>query len=94
MQKANKEIMESLEGFFDSNSGEVLEYMEKMLYEWYQHYAQDHYHIDRINDMVGGIFKVNDLLLKLNDAMISLKEEQGLAPKHLNSDHYDYSYAS
>jgi hypothetical protein len=92
--EGGKMIAEALEGFFKTSSGEVVEYLEKMLYEWYQHYALDHYQIEQINEMVNGVFRVNDLLLKLNDAMIALNEEKGIENGNLPSDHYDYRYAS
>jgi hypothetical protein len=94
MDTSNKQINEALESFFDSCSGETVEHLEKLLYEWYQHYAQSHCDIQRINEMVGYVFRVNDLLLKLNDAMIAQKQAQGITTHHLPSDHYDYSYAS
>jgi hypothetical protein len=94
MDNKRQIIMDALESFFSHSGGEAIEYLEKMMYEWYQHYAQEHYHIDHINDVVNTTFRVNDLLLKLNDAMIALKEEQGQQPDHLSSDHYDFRYAS
>ena len=89
-----QELMQALESFFQENSGEMVEYLEAMMYEWYQHYAQEHHDIDHINRMFNSAFKVNDLLLKLNDAMIELKKEQGRDTGNLQSDHYDYRYAS
>ena len=94
MDNKRQMIMDALESFYRHSGGEVIENLEKMMYEWYQHYAQDHHHIDHINEVVNSTFRVNDLLLKLNDAMIALKEEQGLEVRQLRSDHYDYSYAS
>jgi hypothetical protein len=94
METGKQMLTDTLENFFSGSSGEELEYLEKMLYEWYQHYAQDHYEIDKINEMIAGVFKVNDLILKLNDAMVTLKKEQGVKATHLSSDHYDYRYAS
>ena len=76
MDTQHKQIMEALELFFRDGSGEEVEYMESMLYEWYQHYAQDHHPIEHINEVVNGAFRVNDLLLKLNDIMLAMKEDQ------------------
>lgn len=84
----------ALDSFFESSSGELVESLERMLAEWYQHYARDHYDPEKINDMVNGVFKINDLILKLNDALIALNEEKGIKAKHLPSDHYDFRYAS
>jgi hypothetical protein len=94
MDNKRQMIMDPLESFYRHSGGEVIEYLEKMMCEWYQHYARDHYHIDHINEVVSNTFRVSDLLLKLNDAMIALKEEQGLEAGHPRSDHYDFLYAS
>ena len=69
METQKTEIREALATFFKEDAGEVVEFMESMLYDWYQHHARDHYTIDYINDVVNAAFRVNDLLLKLNDAM-------------------------
>ncbi len=89
-----QKLMQVLESFFQENSGEAVEYLESMMYEWYQHYAQEHHDADHINQMFNKAFKVNNLLLQLNDAILELKKEQGRDDGHLQSDHFDYRYAS
>ena len=69
METQKTEIREALTAFFKEDAGEVVEFMEFMLYDWYQNHARDYYTIDYINDVVNAVFRVNDLLLKLNDAM-------------------------
>jgi hypothetical protein len=69
MEAQTTQIKEALDSFFREDSSEVVEFMEALLYDWYQHYAMDHYHIEHINKVVNAAFKVNELLLKLNDAM-------------------------
>jgi hypothetical protein len=76
METQTTQIKEALDAFFKEDSSEVVEYMEALLYDWYQHYAVDHYHIEHINKMVNAAFKVNDLLLKLNDAMQAARADQ------------------
>ena len=78
METQEQKIMDALESFFKDDSEKVVEYMESMLYDWYQHYAQDNYQIEHINEVVNGAFRINDLILKLYDIMLSTKEEQGL----------------
>lgn len=68
METQEMQIREALYTFYKENSADVVEIMESMLYDWYQHYAVNHYHIEHINKVVNAAFKVNDLLLKLNDA--------------------------
>ena len=83
METQNRQIMEALNSFFREDSSELVEYMESMLYEWYQHYAQDHHTIDHINEVVNSAFRVNDMLLKLNDIMQSFgKSEDIKAEQH------------
>lgn len=73
--EAHKElIQDALISFFKDDSEEVVEFMESMLYDWYQHYAVDHYHIEHINKVVNTAFKVNDLLLRLNNAMQAARD--------------------
>lgn len=91
--ETNRSIHEVLEGFFKTSTGEEIEILEKLLYEWYRNYAIDHHHIDRINEVVHTVFKVNDLLLQLNDETVALKESLGEVAENLKSDHYDYRYA-
>ena len=94
MKTAIQLIEEALTSFFETSSGEQVETLERMMSEWYQHYARDQYDSTAINEMVNGVFRISDLILRLNDAMVTLKEEQGIKTDHLPSDHYDYRYAS
>jgi hypothetical protein len=85
METQNKQIIMALNSFFQEDSGKVVDYMESMLYEWYQHYAQNCHSIEHINEVVNSAFRVNDLLLKLMDAMnVALPQESP----------YDFSLAS
>ena len=74
MEAHKDPIKDALESFFNEYSGEVVEYMESLLFDWYQHYAMDHYHIDHINKLVNAAFRVHDLLLNLQDAMQAEKK--------------------
>jgi hypothetical protein len=78
MEAEKLEIRNALITFFKDDAGDVVEYMESMLYDWYQHYAMGHYNIDHINHVVNAAFRVNDLLLKLNDAMRDERNEKEL----------------
>jgi hypothetical protein len=78
-----KMIIEAVDRFFSQVPGEIIEYMESVLFEWYQHHAREHYSIDHVNEVVNNAFRVNELLLKLNEAMIILKKEQGLDTGYL-----------
>ena len=93
METQVQEIMDALESFYKDDSEKVLEFMESMLYDWYQHYAQKNYRIEHINEVVNGAFKVNDLLLKLHDIMLAIKEEQGMKYENPQQDLIDYSIA-
>jgi len=93
MEARLQKIIETLSSFLKEDADEVIGFMESMLYDWYQHYAQDHYTIDHINEVVNSTFKVNDLLLKLHDAMLSLKEEEGGIGDNLLKDSFEFKYA-
>jgi hypothetical protein len=86
-------IMDILETFFRDGSEDLVEIMESMLYEWYQHYALSHYEREHINEVVNGAFRVNELLLKLNDAMRANKKEEGTTEEHSHEDHFNLLYA-
>jgi hypothetical protein len=68
-------ILQAVESFFNETPGGVVEYLESMLYDWYQYSHQDRYRIEQVNEYVNVMFRVNDLLLKLTDAMAIMKEE-------------------
>jgi hypothetical protein len=80
METPKLEIRNALNTFFKDDAGEVVEYLESMLYDWYQHYAMGHYSMEHINNVVNAAFRVNDLLLKLNDAMQDEKNGKKLCP--------------
>jgi len=46
METYNKQMMEALELFFKDDSGDVVEYMESILYEWYQYHALEFHQVD------------------------------------------------
>jgi hypothetical protein len=71
-------ILDTLESFFKDGSEDLVEIMESMLYEWYQHYALENYPREHINKVVNGAFRVNELLLKLSDAALTMKREKEL----------------
>jgi hypothetical protein len=73
-----KMVLDAVDAFFNETSDEVVEYLESMLYEWYQYYAQDRYQVEHIDKFVNVMFRVNDLLLRLKDARHSLKEKNGV----------------
>jgi hypothetical protein len=87
------QIMDALESFYKEDSGKVVEYMESMLYDWYQHYAQDNYRIEYINEVVNGAFKVNDLILKLHDIILDMMEEQDMKFEKPQQGLIDYGIA-
>jgi hypothetical protein len=66
-------MLQALESFFHAYPENVVCHMETMLYDWYTH-AQEHYPSGHIDEVVNRTFKVNDLLLKLYDAMLLLKD--------------------
>ena len=92
--------MEALESFFKDDSGDVVEYMELILYEWYQNHALEFHQVDQINEVVNGAFRVNELLLKLKDIILAMKKDQSrIDQQDLNVDHpqgdpFDYRFAS
>lgn len=86
-------IPDILGTFFRNGTEDLVEIMEAMLYEWYQHYALEHYQREHINEVVNGVFRVNDLLLKLNDAMQQIKKEQGRSADHFHEDHFNLLFA-
>jgi len=100
METYNKQMMEALESFFKDDSGDVVEYMESILYEWYQYHALEFHQVDHINELVNGAFRVNELLLKLQDIMLAIKkdqsriDEQDLRVYHLQWDPFDYRFTS
>ncbi|MFO7669208.1 MAG: hypothetical protein R6W31_06085 [Bacteroidales bacterium] len=73
-----KMISDAVDAFFKETSDEVVEYLESMLYEWYQYYAQDRYQVEHIDKFVNVMFRVNDLLLRLQDAHHTLKDNNGV----------------
>lgn len=93
METQVQEIMEALDSFFKDDSDKVVAYMESMLYDWYQHYAQENYRIDHINEVVNGAFKVNDLLLRLHDIRLAIKEVQDMKSERPQQDLIDYCFA-
>jgi hypothetical protein len=100
METYDKQIMAALESFFKDDSANVVEYMESILFEWYQHHALEYHKSDHINEVVNEAFRVNELLLKLQDIMLAMKEdqsmtqEQDLKKDHPQGDHFDYRFAS
>jgi hypothetical protein len=66
-------MLQAIESFFQAYPKNVVSHMESMLYDWYTH-AQDYYPSGHIDEVVNRTFKVNDLLLRLFDAMLLLKD--------------------
>lgn len=83
-------IIEAVDSFFSQVPVEVIAYLESVLFEWYQHKAKDHDSMEHVNEVVNSAFRVNDLLLKLNEAMIALREEQGLDAGYLHLEDTDF----
>jgi hypothetical protein len=93
MEAQSMQIRDALNSFFKDDSGDMVEYMESMLYDWYQHYAINHYHIDHINKVVNAAFRVNDLLLKLHDAMQAAESGKEIKANREDQDLCSYSKA-
>ena len=93
MKTTEKRILEAVEAFFQEGSGEVIDYLEAMLSEWYVQTRADR-DDPYVSQMVNKVFQVNDLLLKLQDAMIAYREAQGADATSLESEHYDFRFAS
>jgi hypothetical protein len=67
-EKMIREIIGSLQECSNVNAVACL---ESMLFEWYQYYAPAHYDDDHIHEVVNTTFRVNELLLKLQDLLPS-----------------------
>jgi hypothetical protein len=48
--------------------------MESMLFEWYRYYAPDHCENEHIDEVVNTAFRVNELLLKLQEVVHRFSE--------------------
>lgn len=94
METQMKQIIEALESFFKKCDNDVVETMESMLYDWYQHYALEHYQQEHITEVVNGAFRVNDLLLKLREAICSQPDGQDIQREQLGEEHFDFRFAS
>ena len=88
-----KQCMEALDSFFNDNTGDVVEYMESMLYDWYQHYAQEHYSQEHIDNIVNGAFRVNELLLRLAEARSDGEQDHRLQGEPEPGEQIDYLFA-
>jgi hypothetical protein len=68
-------ILEIVESFLSNSCGDEVTCLEAMLFEWYQHYALYHYDSSHTDKVVNSAFRINDLLLKLQDAIHSDGED-------------------
>jgi hypothetical protein len=94
METQMKQIIEALDSFFKRCDSDVVETMESMLYDWYQHYALEHYEQEHITEVVNGAFRVNDLLLNLREAICTLRDGEDISQDPLGEEYYDYRFAS
>jgi hypothetical protein len=71
---AEQELLEIAETFFTNACVDAVACMESMLVEWYQYYAPEHCDNDHIDEVVNTTFKVNELLLKLQEVVVKFCE--------------------
>lgn len=70
----NQLMSEIVDSFFSDSCVDAVTCLESMLFEWYQNYAPEHYDNDHIDEVVNTTFRVNDLLLKLQDVILRFGE--------------------